>query len=465
MPPVTPQASSPDGPSIEPANKTCLTLSQQAEFRRLRFVKTILKSPDWELLDTIRVDHETHCFLARKEARAAAIDWTACHTFKVAMDRDPLDPGANWHRFFFGGMTAAEAAAYSASISAAGPALFQAPAGQEVDKVNAPPPLRSFGSDESTVFTFSEPERADADDHPQRQVAWELRSESLHAIQALNSSSRALADREEGKTYLARADDAAAPLTEDFAFVLRPCEQVSPVDAGAWRAHWRRGVFRRKFGVGEGGRRFEEFCKEPVSKLPETRVSALTERLLEEEREEKGDADGEEESRDDYDDDAAADEKTARIRADMRERVTRATTRRSTGSSAGSRTRAPTRIPNEVEFPWDVREGHSAEGSGMVYVPYRMLGHVRRLWKELAWASMREMRYVDLGLDVPVVHAICCNCSGVMCEGEFHCSACNLHKLCKDCSVGVPMGYITRLEEEGFTRGLMDTVDREDEGC
>jgi hypothetical protein len=69
---------------------------------------------------------------------------------------------------------------------------------------------------------------------------------------------------------------------------------------------------------------------------------------------------------------------------------------------------------------------------------------------DCACASRWDKRDAHIALDGLVVQTICCNCAGVMESGIFHCSACGLHKLCKDCSVGIPVWSVSQMEKAGF---------------
>jgi hypothetical protein len=141
--------------TIRATNKTAASSSQDEEYRRLAFVKQLLKSEEWEVVETVRVDDETHCFLAKVTAMTADMDWTSCLTLKIPLSRGPENRTANWHRIFLADIIGAELAASMSHI-------IVPTCSDGTVKVSTTLPFR-FGAGSAAAFTFTLPERTVAD--------------------------------------------------------------------------------------------------------------------------------------------------------------------------------------------------------------------------------------------------------------------------------------------------------------
>lgn len=389
------------------ATETSTAIAPEETRRRLQFIKGILKSSEWEVVDEVRADNEMHCFLARADAaKNHRINWKICYTLRV-----PMKCGGNWTRFFFAGMSAAYAN----------------------DTVSAP---FRFGWGMHFDFTFSVPERTVADQPYDTQIrnreGIEPGTSIEDAVCALQSS---LADapvaRARKETPKAEATNS---LIGDYEVIRRPRSRGPMFDYDIWRANSRHDFFKRKYGDEVSSTMYAEFCKQPVSKDPLNQVSLLTEQIRAQEKE----AEAEEETGEDADE-------VAVTRTGMRNNVTRALT---TGSSAASRTPSLPRI----DSAWNLKTTcikRAEKDSELVYLPYGLMGSIRKL---VASTCISTQEKVDVGveLDVMAVQTICCNCAGTMGAAEFHCSACGLHTVCKDCSVGIPSWFVTHMEKSGF---------------
>ncbi|KAH8907826.1 hypothetical protein BR93DRAFT_568166 [Coniochaeta sp. PMI_546] len=175
------------------------------------------------------------------------------------------------------------------------------------------------------------------------------------------------------------------------------------------------------------------FRKQEVSRVPKNQWSALTEQLRAQEQEEE-----DEEEKEDTDE-------VNRSDATLYSKVTRALDRMSIGNYAASQTLALSLNQTTGDGHWDKLKGCWSREEELVYLPQGLMGRIRKR---------------GLALSVPLIQIICCNCAGVSSEAEFHCVACGLHTLCKDCSVGIPMSSFTQLENEVFT-----SKDRELDYC
>lgn len=424
------------------ATETSTAISPEVTLKRLKFVKAVIKSDEWEVVDTIRVDNETHCFLAKTATGDDNIDWKSGYTLKVQMKT-----GGEWHRFFFAGMTAAAAASMvkettgrkgTTKVSI----LFRF--GCDMDfEFTFCPPFR-FGFDMNFEFTFSVPERTVANQphvsqKPSRAETKQDKEieEAIRTLQISDSQAAPAKGADNKETSRAKAKQPANTtnsLTEDFEIIQMPWDKRPLIDRDAWRAYWRRELFKRRFGTIEGSKMYQQFSKQPVSKHPKNQRSLLTEQLRAQEQEEE-----------DEEADIAMEEVADDQARWYNLMMARALARTTTGSYAVSRTLAPS--------PRDPLTGTRSEIGGkdseLVYLPYDVLGRIHKM-VDSACASRWDKRDAHIALDGLVVQTICCNCAGVMESGIFHCSACGLHKLCKDCSVGIPVWSVSQMEKAGF---------------
>jgi hypothetical protein len=343
------------------ATETSTAISPEVTLKRLKFVKAVIKSDEWEVVDTIRVDNETHCFLAKTATGDDNIDWKSCYTLKVQMKT-----GGEWHRFFFAGMTAAAAASMvkettgrkgTTKVSI----LFRFGCDMDFEFTFCPPfrfgfdmnfeftfsvpertvgPPFRFGCDMNFEFTFSVPERTVADQPhfsqtPSRAEIEQYKGieEAIRTLQISDSQAapaKAIDNEETSRAKAKQPANTTNSLTEDFEIIQMPWDKRPLIDRDTWRAYWRRELFKRRFGTIEGSKMYHQFSKQPVSKHPKNQRSLLTEQLRAQEQEEE-----------DEEADIAMEEVADDQARWYNLMMARALARTTTGSYAVSRTLAP----------------------------------------------------------------------------------------------------------------------------
>ncbi|OIW30911.1 hypothetical protein CONLIGDRAFT_642952 [Coniochaeta ligniaria NRRL 30616] len=193
------------------------------------------------------------------------------------------------------------------------------------------------------------------------------------------------------------------------------------------------------------------FPKRPVSKPSQNQQrSLLAEQLRAQEAEEEAAYADEEDADNQY---------SSGIGAELEEALARALARMSIGNSAASQTPAPS---PHLETTTVTKLSGLPQGR-LVFLPYGLMARFRLPgWVDnLASAGpgydtlrarmdLMEKGRREFGLAVPVVQIICCNCAGLNVEGEFHCSMCQVHTLCKECDVGVRKESVEWMETKGL---------------